>query len=64
MHSIIGIRDPLRPEAGDGVVSLASASWPQGETHMVPGDHAVHASPAATLIIKRILLNRIDRKLD
>ena len=64
VHSIIGIRAPERPDAGDGVVPLDSASWPQGVTHLVPGDHAVHATPAATLIIKRILLDRIDRELD
>lgn len=64
VHSIIGIKDPRHREAGDGVVSLESASWPGGETHLVEGDHGVHATPKTVLIIKRILLERIERNAE
>lgn len=39
IHSIIGIKDRAHPERGDGAVSLESASWPQGSTHLVDGEH-------------------------
>lgn len=64
VHSIIGIRDARHPEAGDGVVPMASATWPVGENHLVPGDHSVHAAPESISIIKRLLLDRIQRNMD
>ena len=61
VQSIIGIKDGRHPERGDGVVTLASASWPSGDTHLVEGDHGVHGTPQAALRIKRILLERLTR---
>jgi pimeloyl-ACP methyl ester carboxylesterase len=61
VHSIIGIANPDRPEDGDGIVPLASAHWPAGTEHRVTGDHELHRDPATALIIKRILLERLDR---
>jgi pimeloyl-ACP methyl ester carboxylesterase len=62
VHSIIGVRDPRHPERGDGVVALDSATWPQGSHYEVPGDHAVHAAPATVLLVKRLLLERLQRE--
>lgn len=61
VHSIIGIANPDRPEDGDGIVPLDSARWNAGAEHLVPGDHELHRDPATALIIKRILLERLDR---
>ncbi|WP_460453203.1 esterase/lipase family protein [Arenimonas aestuarii] len=64
VHSIIGIKDPLNPDDGDGVVSLESASWPTGSTVLLTGDHGVHGTPEATAVIKRILLERLQTERD
>lgn len=61
IHSIIGIQNPDRPEDGDGIVRLDSARWTAGTEQLVPGDHELHRDPATALIIKRILLERLDR---
>jgi pimeloyl-ACP methyl ester carboxylesterase len=61
VHSIIGIKNPDRPEDGDGLVSYASAHWPVGSEQLVTGDHELHRKPATALIIKQILLDRLDR---
>lgn len=61
IHSIIGIKDTRHPEAGDGVVSLESASWPAGETYLMEGDHGIHGAAKTILIVKRILLDRLAR---
>jgi pimeloyl-ACP methyl ester carboxylesterase len=61
VHSIIGIRNPDRPEEGDGIVPLDSARWPDGTEQRVPGGHDLHRDPATALIIKQILLDRLNR---
>lgn len=50
-----------RPEDGDGIVPLDSARWPTGTETLLRGDHELHREPATTLIIKQILLERLDR---
>ena len=59
VHSIIGILDPARPEAGDGVVSLESATWTTGRVDYVTAGHDLQTVPATISILKRILLERI-----
>lgn len=61
IHSIIGIRDADRPEEGDGIVTLESARWPTGSETLIPGSHELHGDPATTLILKQILLDRLER---
>lgn len=62
IHSIIGIKDHAHPERGDGVVLLESASWPQGSTHLVDGEHDLQTEPATIDILKRILLDRLEAR--
>lgn len=62
IHSIIGIQNPDRPEDGDGIVPLESARWTAGTEHLVPGDHELHREPATALLIKQVLLERLDRQ--
>ncbi|MGY0560449.1 esterase/lipase family protein [Luteimonas sp. A277] len=61
IHSIVGIQDPAKPETGDGVVSLESASWPTGSVDQVAAGHDLQTAPATISILKRILLERIGR---
>lgn len=63
IHSIIGIRDRNHPERGDGVVPLASASWPEGSTDLVDGGHNLQTRPATIAVLKRILLERLGGKV-
>lgn len=64
IHSIVGIRNPRRPERGDGIVSLASATWPAGAVHHVTAGHDLQSTPATISILKRILLDRLQRQGD
>ena len=57
----IGIRDSARPELGDGVVPLESATWPVGSVDHVEGAHDLQTAPATIAILKRILLERLAR---
>jgi len=61
IHSIIGIHDRNHPERGDGVVPLASASWPAGSTDLIDGGHNLQTRPATIAVLKRILLERLGR---
>lgn len=61
VHSIIGIRDQDRPERGDGVVTLDSASWPVGTVDYVPGAHDLQNEAATITVLKKILLERLAR---
>ncbi|MGY0799603.1 esterase/lipase family protein [Lysobacter sp. A286] len=60
IHSIVGIQDPARPEKGDGVVSLESATWTAGSVDHVTAGHDLQTEPATISILKRILLKRIN----
>ena len=62
IHSIVGIRNPRRPEDGDGVVPMESAVWPTGSEDRVEGGHDIHREPATIAVLKRILLNRLARR--
>ncbi|WP_457021326.1 esterase/lipase family protein [Luteimonas sp. A611] len=62
VHSIIGIQDLARPREGDGVVSLASATWPEGGVDYVVAGHDLQAAPATISILKRLLLERLERR--
>jgi triacylglycerol esterase/lipase EstA (alpha/beta hydrolase family) len=62
IHSIIGIADPADPAQGDGVVSLQSAQWPVGSEDRVIGGHNLEREPATITILKRILLDRLQRE--
>ena len=62
IHSIVGVQDPSNPAAGDGVVSLESASWPAGSMYQVVARHDLQDAPATISILKRILLDRLERR--
>ena len=62
IHSIIGVRDPDHPARGDGIVSLDSATWPAGSVDHVAAGHDLQAAPATISILKRILLDRLERQ--
>jgi hypothetical protein len=62
IHSIVGVQDPSNSAAGDGVVSLQSASWPVGSVHQVVSGHDLQNAPATISVLKRILLDRIERQ--
>lgn len=64
IHSIVGVQDPSDPAAGDGVVTLDSASWPVGSTYRVVAGHDLQNAPATISVLKRILLDRIGRRSD
>ncbi|MGY0611809.1 MULTISPECIES: esterase/lipase family protein [unclassified Luteimonas] len=59
VHSIIGILDPEDAARGDGVVSLESASWPDGAEYRVRGGHDLQTLPETITVLKRILLARL-----
>lgn len=62
IHSIVGIANPAKPELGDGIVSLQSAHWPVGSEDRVIGGHNLEREPATVTILKRILLERLQRE--
>lgn len=64
IHSIVGVQDPSRPAAGDGVVSIESASWPMGSVHQVVAGHDLQHAPATISVLKQVLLDRIGRRSD